>query len=211
MTRGRYRPSFVVIRWVILTLSWGQIQILPLCWQHDWAKVINMATNFSHAHIYIYILMWILKGMALNGLKGIASNGLYSTCIDRYMTICRRIFSYDHTTLARPPMTGNKLMWFQSTNKSNVKCQNTLHCLDQYTAPMPRKACAELRLQNSLPWSGLGRWSSLIIDLRTAQVYCFAIFLHVDTRPISPFLFFFDSTFYLCIIIVIFYLMYLIH
>ena len=36
-------------------------------------------------------------------------------------------------------------------------------------------------------------------------------FWHVDTRPISPFLFFFNSTFYLCIIIVIFYLMYLIH
>ena len=29
-------------------------------------------------------------------------------------------------------------------------------------------------------------------------------FWHVDTRPISPFLFFFNSTFYLCIIIVIF-------
>ena len=43
-----------------------------------------------------------------------------------------------------------------------------------------------------------------LIDLRTAQVYCVAIFLHVDTRPISPFLFFFNSTFYLCIIIVIF-------
>ena len=43
-----------------------------------------------------------------------------------------------------------------------------------------------------------------VIDLRTAQVYCFAIFWHVDTRPISPFLFFFNSTFYLCIIIVIF-------
>ena len=28
-----------------------------------------------------------------------------------------------------------------------------------------------------------------VIDLRTAQVYCFAIFWHVDTRPISPFLF----------------------
>ena len=37
---------------------------------------------------------------------------------------------------------------------------------------------------------------SLFIDLRTAQVYCFANFLHVDTRPISPFLFFFNSTFY---------------
>ena len=36
-------------------------------------------------------------------------------------------------------------------------------------------------------------------------------FWHVDTRPISPFLFFFNSSFYLCIIIVIFYLMYLIH
>ena len=36
-------------------------------------------------------------------------------------------------------------------------------------------------------------------------------FWHVDTRPISPFLFFFNSTFYLCIIIVIFYLMYFIH
>ena len=36
-------------------------------------------------------------------------------------------------------------------------------------------------------------------------------FWHVDTRPISPFLFFFNSTFYVCIIIVIFYLMYLIH
>ena len=36
-------------------------------------------------------------------------------------------------------------------------------------------------------------------------------FWHVDTRPISPFLFFFNSTFYLCIIIVISYLMYLIH
>ena len=29
-------------------------------------------------------------------------------------------------------------------------------------------------------------------------------FWHVDTRPISPFLFFFNSTFYLCIMIVIF-------
>ena len=36
-------------------------------------------------------------------------------------------------------------------------------------------------------------------------------FWHVDTRPILPFLFFFNSTFYLCIIIVTFYLMYLIH
>ena len=149
MTRGRYLPSFVVIRWVILTLSWGQIQILPLCWQHDFEPRSLTWPPIFPMHIYIYILMWILKGMALNGLKGIASNGLYSTCIDRYMNICRHIFSYDHTTLARPPMTGNKLMWFQSTNKSNVKCQNTLHCLDQYTAPMPRKACAELRLQNS--------------------------------------------------------------
>ena len=32
-------------------------------------------------------------------------------------------------------------------------------------------------------------WRQAIIDLRTAQVYCFAIFWHVDTRPISPFLF----------------------
>ena len=37
------------------------------------------------------------------------------------------------------------------------------------------------------------------------------LFWHVDTRPILPFLFFFNSTFYLCIIIVTFYLMYLIH
>ena len=44
----------------------------------------------------------------------------------------------------------------------------------------------------------------IVIDLRTAQVYCFAIFWHVDTRPISQFIFFFNSTFYLCIIIVIF-------
>ena len=36
-------------------------------------------------------------------------------------------------------------------------------------------------------------------------------FLHVDTRPISPFLFFLNYPFYLCIIIVIFYLMYLNH
>ena len=36
-------------------------------------------------------------------------------------------------------------------------------------------------------------------------------FWHVDSRPISPIFFFFNSTFYLCIIIVIFYLMYLIH
>ena len=36
-------------------------------------------------------------------------------------------------------------------------------------------------------------------------------FWHVDTRPILPFLFFFNSTIYLCIIIVTFYLMYLIH
>ena len=49
------------------------------------------------------------------------------------------------------------------------------------------------------------------IDLRSAQVYCVAIFWHGDTRPILPFLFFFNSTLYSCIIIVIFYLMYLIH
>ena len=123
MTRGRYLPSFVVIRWVILTLSWVQIQILPLCWQHDFEPRSLTWPPIFPMHIYIY--MWILKGMALNGLKGIASNGLYSTCIDRYMNTCRRIFSYDHTTLywPGPPMTGNKLMWFQSTNKSNVKCQ----------------------------------------------------------------------------------------
>ena len=36
-------------------------------------------------------------------------------------------------------------------------------------------------------------------------------FWHVDTCPILPFLLFFNSTFYSCIIIVIFYLMYLIH
>ena len=50
-----------------------------------------------------------------------------------------------------------------------------------------------------------------IIDLRTAQVYCFAIFLtcwHPSHITIS---FLFNSTFYLCMIIVIFYLMYLIH
>ena len=37
-----------------------------------------------------------------------------------------------------------------------------------------------------------------------AQVYWDAIFWHVDTRPISLFLFFFNYAFYLCIIIVIF-------
>ena len=54
------------------------------------------------------------------------------------------------------------------------------------------------------------RWAGASLTC-SAQVYCVAFFWHVDTRPISPFLFFFNSTFYLCIIIVIFYLMYLIH
>ena len=43
---------------------------------------------------------------------------------------------------------------------------------------------------------------SLTCALRRSIVLQF--FWHVDTRPISPFLFFFNSTFYLCIIIVIF-------
>ena len=50
---------------------------------------------------------------------------------------------------------------------------------------------------------------SLTCALRRSIVLQF--FWHVDTRPILPFLFFFNSTFYLCIIIVTFYLMYLIH
>ena len=44
--------------------------------------------------------------------------------------------------------------------------------------------------------------SSLTCALRRSIVLQF--FWHIDTRPISPFLFFFNSTFYLCIIIVIF-------
>ena len=51
--------------------------------------------------------------------------------------------------------------------------------------------------------------SLLTCALRRSIVLQF--FWHVDTRPILPFLFFFNSTFYLCIIIVTFYLMYLIH
>ena len=50
---------------------------------------------------------------------------------------------------------------------------------------------------------------SLTCALRRSIVLQF--FWHVDTRPILPFLFFFNSTFHLCIIIVIFYLVYLIH
>ena len=50
---------------------------------------------------------------------------------------------------------------------------------------------------------------SLTCTLRRSIVLQF--FWHIDTRPISPFLFFFNSTFYSYIIIVIFYLMYLMH
>ena len=46
------------------------------------------------------------------------------------------------------------------------------------------------------------RYVSLTCAPRSSIVLQF--FLHVDTRPISPFIFFFNSTFYLCIIIVIF-------
>ena len=63
-------------------------------------------------------------------------------------------------------------------------------------------------------WVGVpGRDSGMTLLLTCAprRSIVLQFFWHVDTRPISPFLFFFNSTFYLCIIIVIFYLMYLIH
>ena len=131
-----------------------------------WAKIINMATIFSHAHIlYIYILMWNLKGKASNGLKGIASSGLYNN-LHRYdtWTFVDTFFHMIIPDWPGPPMTWNKLMWFQPTNKSNIKCPNTLHCLDQYTAPMPKKHVQRVETAKlSGPWSGLGRWSSLIM------------------------------------------------
>ena len=50
---------------------------------------------------------------------------------------------------------------------------------------------------------------SLLLTCAAGLLRC--IFWHVDTRPISLFLFFFNHTFYLSIIIAIFYLMCLIH
>ena len=40
-------------------------------------------------------------------------------------------------------MTGNKLMRFHCLHKSKVKCWYTFRCLDQYMAPLPKKAHTE--------------------------------------------------------------------
>ena len=56
-----------------------------------------------------------------------------------------------------------------------------------------------------------GLFPSHLLTCAPRRSIVLQFFWHVDTRPISPFLFFFNSTFYSCIIIVIFYLMYLIH
>ena len=61
------------------------------------------------------------------------------------------------------------------------------------------------------PHTGQLRGALMFLTCAPRRSIVLQFFWHVDTRPISPFLFFFYSTFYLCIIIVIFYLMYLIH
>ena len=53
--------------------------------------------------------------------------------------------------------------------------------------------------------------AQLLLTCTQRRSIVLQFFWHVDTRPLSQFLFFFNSTFYLCIIIVNFYLMYLIH
>ena len=105
-----------------------------------WAKVINMATNFFTC-TYICINMKF-EG---NGFKWFEGNSFkwFVQYLHRYdtWTFVDTFFIWSYHT-GQVFMTGNKLMWFQSTNKSNVKCQNTLHCLDQYTAPMPTRTAA---------------------------------------------------------------------
>ena len=74
-----------------------------------------------------------------------------------------------------------------------------------YSIPMRHKLCRSFH-----PWCP-GVKTRCLLTCAPRRSIVLQFFWHVDTRPISPFLFFFDSTFYLCIIIVIFYLMYLIH
>ena len=106
--------------------------------------------------------------------------------------------------------------WRASIWRSHRKVVTEM--FSHYTSLVVIKQCSYhnniIDIQNRLPYSKVVHPAiivlfSLTCALRRSIVLQF--FLHVDTRPILPFLFFFNSTFYSCIIIVIFYLMYLIH
>ena len=126
-------------------------------------------------------------------------------------------YNYEQTT-KQTKVINNSYIYINISCKCDTNRAGHL-TLDAY-ASRPVACCLYLGrpplASKSLPiyWFCGVTWNHWVIDLLTCALrrsIVLQFFWHVDTHPILPFLFFFNSTFYLCIIIVIFYLMYLIH